>query len=106
MRLALWGGGLLIGLHLLAEYGLFVMLRFDTFTTAIVDQFQSAYNGPAASMLAGVLVLCCFALLGAEAGTRGRERYARVGTGCSRLAVRCRLGRLAWPCLALPALTR
>ena len=35
------------------------MIRFDTFTTAIVDQFQSAYNGPAANMLAGVLVACC-----------------------------------------------
>lgn len=105
MRLALWGGGLLIGLHLLAEYGLFVMIRFDTFTTAIVDQFQSAYNGPAASMLAGVLVLCCFLLLGAEAGTRGRERYARVGTGSPRQAARGRLGKLALPCLVLPILT-
>ena len=55
------GGSLLVGLHLLAEYGLYAMIRFDTFTTAIVDQFQSAYNGPAANMLAGVLVLCCLA---------------------------------------------
>jgi len=66
LRLAIWGGALLIGLHLLAEYGLFVMIRFDTFTTAIVDQFQSTYNGPAANLLAGVLVLCCFVLLGLE----------------------------------------
>lgn len=104
LRLALWGGGLLVGLHLLAEYGLFAMIRFDTFTTAIVDQFQSAYNGPAASMLAGVLVLCCFLLLGAEAGTRGRERYARVGSGAARQQARFRLGRLSMPCLLLPAL--
>ena len=46
LRLALCGGGLIIGLHLLAEYGLFGMIRFDTFTTAIVDQFQSTFNGP------------------------------------------------------------
>jgi len=52
LRLAIWGGALLVGLHLLAEYGLFVTIRFDTFTTAIVDQFQSTYNGPAANMLA------------------------------------------------------
>ncbi|NBX21838.1 MAG: iron ABC transporter permease, partial [Betaproteobacteria bacterium] len=49
LRLAIWGGALLVGLHLLAEYGLFVTIRFDTFTTAIVDQFQSTYNGPAAN---------------------------------------------------------
>ncbi len=99
LRLALCGGGLLVGLHLLAEYGLYVMIRYDTFTTAIVDQFQSTYNGPAANMLAGVLVVCCFGLLALEARLRGSERYARVGTGAARMPVRTRLGRwtlLAW----------
>ncbi len=105
LRLPVWGGALLVGLHLLAEYGLFVMIRFDTFTTAIVDQFQSSYSGPAANMLAGVLVVCCFALLGLEAGTRGDERYARVGSGAARLPVRRTLGRWTLLCLALPALT-
>lgn len=47
LRLAIWGGGLLVSLHLLAEYGLYAMIRFDTFTTAIFDQFQSSFNGPA-----------------------------------------------------------
>ncbi|MFT6590584.1 MAG: iron(III) transport system permease protein [Rhodoferax sp.] len=99
LRLALCGGALLVGLHLLAEYGLFVMIRFDTFTTAIVDQFQSTYNGPAANMLSGVLVACCFLLLGLESGARGHARYARVGAGAARLPLRSRLGRatlLAW----------
>jgi ABC-type Fe3+ transport system permease subunit len=63
LKLAIWGGTLLVSLHLLAEYGLYAMLRFDTFTTAIFDQFQSSFNGPAANMLAGVLACavwhCC-----------------------------------------------
>jgi iron(III) transport system permease protein len=105
LRLAICGGSLLIGLHLLAEYGLFVMIRFDTFTTAIVDQFQSAYNGPAANMLAGVLALCCLALLRLEAVARGHERYARVGAGAARLPERLRLGRATLPCLLVPLLT-
>ncbi|MBC7680790.1 MAG: iron ABC transporter permease, partial [Ferruginibacter sp.] len=99
LRLALCGGALLVGLHLLAEYGLFVMIRFDTFTTAIVDQFQSTYNGPAANMLSGVLVVCCFGLLWLESGLRGHEPYARVGTGPARMPMRSRLGRytvVAW----------
>ena len=75
---------LLIALHLLAEYGLYAMIRFDTFTTAIFDQFQSTFNGPAANMLAGVLVLCCLGLLLLEALSRGRARYARVGSGSAR----------------------
>ncbi|MDR7308174.1 iron ABC transporter permease [Rhodoferax saidenbachensis] len=105
LRLAIWGGALLVGLHLLAEYGLYVTIRFDTFTTAIVDQFQSTYNGPAANMLAGVLVVCCFVLLGFESGTRGHERYARVGSGSARQPQRSRLGRLSTLCLLLPVVT-
>ena len=105
LRLAICGGSLLVGLHLLAEYGLFVMIRFDTFTTAIVDQFQSTYNGAAAHMLSGVLVLCCFALLGAESAARGNARYARLGSGAARLPQRRGLGRFTLACLALPLLT-
>ena len=105
LRLALCGGSLLIGLHLLAEYGLYAMIRFDTFTTAIVDQFQSTYNGPAANMLGGVLVVCCFVLLRLEATIRGNERYARVGSGAAGLPKKFRLGRGALPCLLIPALT-
>jgi iron(III) transport system permease protein len=105
LRLGICGGSLLISLHLLAEYGLYVMIRFDTFSTAIFDQFQSAYNGPAANMLAGVLVVCCFVLLRLEAAIRGNERYARVGSGAPRAAIRHRLGGLTWPCLLLPAAT-
>jgi iron(III) transport system permease protein len=105
LRLAICGGSLLVGLHLLAEYGLYVFIRFDTFTTAIVDQFQSTFNGPAANMLAGVLVTCCFVLLGLEVLVRGEERYARVGSGAARHLPRVKLGWATLPCLLLPALT-
>lgn len=105
LRLAICGGSLLIGLHLLAEYGLFVMIRFDTFSTAIVDQFQSAYNSPAANMLGGVLVFCCLLLLGVEVLVRGNERYARVGSGAARPADRRRLGWFIVPAIALPVVT-
>ena len=103
--LAILGGALLIGLHLLAEYGAFVMLRFETFTTAIFQQFQATFDGPAGSMLAGVLVLCCLVLLVAEAGARGNARLARVGGGAARTLVPLRLGRNRIPALlALVAL--
>ncbi|MGK8553376.1 ABC transporter permease [Nocardia gipuzkoensis] len=101
LRLAILGGGLLIALHLLAEYGAFVMVRFDTFTTAIFEQYQSSFAGPAGSMLAGVLVLCCLALLGAEAGLRGGARYARIGGGAPRAAARIPLGIGAIPVLGV-----
>lgn len=102
LRLPLCGGALLIGLHLLSEYGLFAMIRFDTFATAIIDQFQSSYNGPAANMLAGVLVLCCLGLLLLDSSLRGRERYARVGSGAPRAIPPRQLGGWTLPALCLP----
>lgn len=102
LRLAICGGSLLVGLHLLAEYGLFALIRFDTFTTAIIDQFQSSYNGPAANMLAGVLVLSCLGLIVLEWLLRGTARYARLGSGAPRPAPRHRLGAWRLPSLALP----
>ncbi|WP_245480412.1 iron ABC transporter permease [Neorhizobium sp. NCHU2750] len=102
LRLSILGGGLLIGLHLLSEYGLYAMIRFDTFTTAIVDQFQSTYNGVAANMLALVLVVCCLVFLAFDAGFRGRRRYARIGSGVARRPRRVSLGRWRHVCLLLP----
>jgi len=97
LKPAILGGCLLVGLHLLSEFGALQMLRFPTFTTAIYDQYQSTFNGPAANMLAGVLVLCCLVLLVAELRMRGRARYARVGAGTARTAEPVRLRLLTWP---------
>ncbi|AJI94595.1 binding--dependent transport system inner membrane component family protein [Yersinia ruckeri] len=103
LKLAIWGGSLLIALHLLAEYGLYAMIRFDTFTTAIFDQFQSTFNGPTANMLAGVLALCCLGLLLLEATTRGYNRYARVGSGSARSQTAYVMGNFTTLlCLFLP----
>lgn len=92
LRLAISGGALLVSLHLLAEYGAFVFIRFDTFTTAIFEQYQSTFNGAAATMLAGVLVLLCLTLLAIESVVRGSARYARIGSGAPRPAVPAELG--------------
>lgn len=99
LRLAVLGGALLVALHLLSEYGAFSMIRFDTFTTAIVEQYQSTFASDAGGMMAGVLVLLCLVLLVAEAGARGRARYARLGSGAARRPTAVRLGR--WTPLAL-----
>ncbi len=81
LRLAILGGGLLIGVHLLSEYGAFAMIRFSTFTTAIFEQFQATFDGAAGATLAAVLVLLCLLLLVTEAAARGNARFARIGSG-------------------------
>ena len=99
LRPALLGGMLLVGLHLLAEFGALQNLRFPTFTTAIYDQYQSTFNGPAASALASVLVLGCLILLMGDLALRGAPHLARVGGGAARPAARVRLGPATVPVL-------
>jgi iron(III) transport system permease protein len=97
LRLAILGGGLLIAVHLLAEYGAFAMLRFNTFTTAIFEQFQATFNGAAGSTLAGVLVLLCLVFIVAETAARGSARYARIGSGAQRASTPHQLRAMAIP---------
>ena len=99
LRVALLGGSLLVALHLLGEFGALQMLRYPTFTTAIYDQYRATFNGPGATMLAGVLVLICLALLLAELRLRGRRGYARTGRGAARPGRPVVLGALTVPAL-------
>ena len=102
LRPALLGGALLVGLHLLAEFGALSLLRFPTFTTAIYDQYGSTFNGSAATAMAGVLVLLCLVLLLAELRLRGDRRYARLGRGAARTSAPLPLGRWRWAAAAFP----
>jgi iron(III) transport system permease protein len=95
-RIALLGGMLLVAVHMLSEFGAFAMLRFQTFTTAIYDQYKLSFDGAAASMLASVLVILCLVLLVAELSARGRGRYARVDSGAARPSTPARLGHGRW----------
>jgi len=99
LRPALLGGTLIVALHTLAEFGALQMLRFPTFTTAIYDLYRSSFNGPAANMLAGVLLVSCLLLLTLELRLRGHHRYSRLGGGSARTIPLRALGRLTAPCL-------
>lgn len=100
-RIALLGGMLLVAIHLLSEFGAFAMLRFQTFTTAIYDEYKLSFDGVGASILASVLLIVCLFLLVGELGLRGRGRhYARVDPGVARPATPAHLGRAKWAALA------
>ncbi|MCU1688436.1 MAG: iron transporter permease [Pseudonocardiales bacterium] len=100
LRTPILGGGLLVSLHLLAEYGAIEQLRYPTFATAIIAQYESTFASTAANVLAGVLVACCLVLVTLEVFLRGRARTARVGSGASRSRPRIRLGWWAIPVTA------
>lgn len=97
LRLAITGGALLVGLHLLAEFGAFSMVNFSTFTTAIMEQYQATFTSAAANMLASVLVFLCLLLLLAENAARGTAGYARLGSGAASRPAVWALGRYRLP---------
>ena len=89
------GGALLVGLHMLAEYGALQLLNYPTLTTAVLQQYATVFNGPAATLLAMVLTVFCLGLLGLELALRGRRSRARVGSGAGRPPAPVPLGRRA-----------
>lgn len=97
---AVLGGALLVGLHLLSEYGALQILNYPTLTTGIFEQYRATFNGPAATLLAAVLVVFCLLLLAAEFWARGRRRLSRVGSGVSGRASALPLGRAKPFCTA------
>lgn len=90
IRPALLGGCLLVMLGLLAEYGAFEILRFQTFTTEIFTEFNLGIDTAAASALALVLVVLSLLAVGGElAATRSIGRAGRPSGGVRRY-------RLGW----------
>ncbi len=99
-RGAILGGCLLVVLVLLAEYGAFEILGYQTFTTEIFTEFNVSFNVPTACALSLVLVLLSILVLCGEAGARRGRRVSRKGALAQRVAARHRLGRWRWPALA------
>jgi len=81
LKVAILGGGILIALHMLAEFGALSFLNYETFTTAIFDQYYVAFNSAAAAMMTLVLLLLCMGMLFLEFLIRGRGYYATERKG-------------------------
>ena len=98
---AILGGCLLVALVLLAEFGAFEILGYQTFTTEIFTEFHG-YSFAASCALSLVLVLLSLLVLAGEGALRGRGgRVTRTGPMTQRITPPQRLGRLRWPVLAL-----
>ena len=93
VRPALLGGCMLVALTLLAEYGAFEILRYQTFTTEIFTEFQQGFNTAAACALSLVVVVLGLFVLGGDALARGRGRLSRSDRNAARALRRHRLGR-------------
>jgi iron(III) transport system permease protein len=98
-RGAILGGCLLVALVLLAEYGAFEILGYQTFTTEIFTEFGISFNVPAACALSLVLVLLSFVVLCGETAAQRGRRVSRSGSLAQRVVRRHRLGHWRLPAL-------
>jgi iron(III) transport system permease protein len=92
-RRAILGGCLLVALVILAEYGAFEILGYQTFTTEIFTEFTVGFDASSACALSLVLVALSLVVLVGEGASRGGGRLSRSGSGAQRMLVRRRLGR-------------
>jgi iron(III) transport system permease protein len=96
-RGAILGACVVIALIVLAEYGAFEDLGFQTFTSEIFSEFSVSFNVPGACALSFVLVGLAVVILAADALAQGRGRVVRTGRLAQRDIPRYRLGRATIP---------
>jgi len=98
-RGAILSGCAVVALILLAEYGAFEDLGFQTFTMEIFREFQISFNVPTACAMSFVLLGLGVVVLAGDAAVQGRGRVVRTGQLAQREVPRHRLGRATLPVL-------
>ena len=104
LRPSIAAGALLVGLYTLSDFGAVSLLQYETFTSAIFTQYQSALDRTIAAALSLVLVLVALTILVGEARTRARFTYYRSTGGVVRPPSLIVLGKWKWPALGFCAL--
>lgn len=102
LRPALGAGGLLVALYVLRDFGAVAILRYDTFTRVIFQQYRS-FDRAQAAFFALLLIAMTVVLVAFEMRTRGRARYDQAGVRAARAPLRSPLGAWRWPAFAFCA---
>ena len=86
LRPALYAGGLLVGLHVLGDFGVVSLMRYETFSYALYTQYTAAFDRTYAAWLALMLLALTGSLLYLEARLLRGSRFHRTGSGTSHQA--------------------
>ena len=100
IRPSLIAGSLLVVLYTLSDFGAVSLMRYETFTSAIYVQYESAFDRGLAAGLSLVLVGLALAVLAGESIGRARSPHYRVTPGVTRPAAPVHLARWRWPAAA------
>jgi len=105
VRIAAVGGGLLVGLYVLSDFGAVSIMRFEVLTQSIYRSYRASFDRTPAAVLGCVLVVLSLVVVMAVTRVHHRARFDRAGTGSSRPAPPITLGRGSLPAtLALAGL--
>lgn len=102
---ALLSGWLVVTLYVLGDFGAVALMRYETFSFAIYNQYAGAFDRVYAAWLSLILMALAGAILLLE-GRLSRGRFGRTGTGVSRAAQTVPLGPWRWPAASFCALVQ
>jgi iron(III) transport system permease protein len=100
---AFLAGALLVVLHVIADFGVVSLMRFDTFSAVLYAKYN-AFDAANASRVALLLLMVAGLFIAAEMLLLSRLRLDRAGSGGQRRRVRRKLGWAQGPALVLFAL--
>ena len=103
LRPAYLAGALLVGLHVLGDFGVVSLMRFETFSYAIYLQYSSAFDRVYASWLALMLLGLTAGVLFMEARLLRGVVLHRTGSGVRRVTRLVKPGRWSFPIFAFIA---
>lgn len=75
---------LLIALHMLIEFSAVSILNYQTFTTAIFQEYEMSFNNSTAALLSAVLMAICVLIVFGEIFFRGKQTLYHSGKGVTR----------------------
>ncbi|MEM7626214.1 MAG: iron ABC transporter permease [Planctomycetota bacterium] len=95
LRPALLAGGLLVVLHVVGDFGVVSLMRFETFSFALYQSlaFEPGYAAWLALMMLGFSAT----FIGVELWLLRGKRFDKAGTGPGRGVIAVRLGRMKIP---------
>lgn len=96
LRPGFLSGGLLVGLHVLGDFGVVSLMRFETFSYALYLQYTASYDRIYAACLALMLLALTGAVLFLEARLLKGVLLHRTGSGTRRQTTAWPLGVWRW----------
>lgn len=100
LRPAMGAASLMVLLHVLADFGVVSLMRYETFSYALYLLHTMSFDRVYSSWLALIMLALAAAVLLVEARVLRGLRLDRAGKGAGRGGAPVELGRWTWPALA------